>query len=73
MDPHQDACAQLVLHGHGLVGYCIACGRSFDISLPALIAERGGNSPVVRMKPARCPRCGELAEHRITAPSKGRD
>jgi hypothetical protein len=39
---------------------------SFDISVPALIAERGGKSPVVRMKPVRCPRCGHR-HHRFTA------
>ena len=39
-----DTLQKLMDHGHGLFGDCLACRRSFDISLPALIAERGGNS-----------------------------
>lgn len=66
-----DTLQKLIDHGHGLFGYCLRCERSFDISVPALIAGRGGDRPVVRMKPVRCPRCGAVAEHRITAPSKG--
>jgi hypothetical protein len=43
----------------------------FDIDLPALIRERAENSPVVRMEPASCPRCGSRkVEMRVTTPSK---
>ena len=31
---------------------------NFDIDLPALIAERGPDSPVIGMAPVPCPRCG---------------
>jgi hypothetical protein len=40
--------------------------------MPALIRERGADSPVVGMKPLPCPVCGDhLTNLTITAPSKG--
>jgi hypothetical protein len=49
---------QLYAHRHGIGGYCLVCQRLFDVSLPALIAERGGDTLVARMKPLTCPGCG---------------
>jgi predicted nucleic-acid-binding Zn-ribbon protein len=44
----------------------------FDIDLSALIRERGENSPIVGMAPARCPRCGSRrTEVRILPPQTG--
>ena len=58
-------------HGHGLFGYCRRCDRHFDVPLPALIAVRGADRPVVRMRPLRCAGCGgRQTETRITAPAK---
>jgi len=68
--PTLDTLQKLLDHRHGLFGYCLRCRRSFDIDLPALIAERGGDSRIVGMKRLRCPTCCAVAEHRITAPSK---
>ena len=66
-----DTLQKRVDHGHGLFGYCLACQCSFDISLPALIAERGGNSPGVRMKRVRCPQCGaHRASHHCAEPRR---
>ena len=31
---------------------------SFDIDMAALVAERGADTPLVRMAAVRCPRCG---------------
>jgi hypothetical protein len=36
------------LHAHGLFGWCRRCDRHFDVPLPALIAARGADSPVVK-------------------------
>ena len=45
----------------------------FDIDVAEVIQERGENSPVVGMAPARCPRCGSHnTEMRVTAPAKPR-
>jgi hypothetical protein len=60
-------------HGHGLSGYCRRRQSHFVVPLPALIAARGADSPVVGMRPVTCqvwwpgdgdPHCGaaELAE-----------
>ena len=62
---------KLHAHGHGLFGYCRTCDRHFDLPPPALIAARGADSPVVRMRPVSCAACGgRETEIRITAPSK---
>jgi hypothetical protein len=45
-----DTLDKLHAHGHGLFGYCRTCDRHFDVPLLALIAARGANSPVVRMR-----------------------
>ena len=43
----------------------------FAVPLPALIAARGAESPVVRMRPLRCAACGgRETELRITVPSR---
>jgi hypothetical protein len=42
-----DAIGKLYAHGHGLNGYCRTCRRYFGASMPAPIAMRGANSPVV--------------------------
>ena len=70
--PVLDTLQKLLDHGHGLFGYCLTCQRSFDIDLPALIAECGSDIPVVGMRRVQCPTCGAVAEHRVIAPSKGR-
>jgi hypothetical protein len=45
----------------------------FDIDLPALIRERGADSPVMTMEPVSCPRCGsKKVEMRVTTPTKPR-
>jgi hypothetical protein len=31
------------VYGHSIGGYCLVCQRIFDVSLPALIKERGGD------------------------------
>ena len=49
-----DTLGKLHAHRHGLFGYCRTCDRHFDVPLPALIAARGADSPVVRMRPVRC-------------------
>jgi hypothetical protein len=60
---------KLLEHDYGMFGYCLACSRSFDASLPELIAERGGDCWVIGMASLRCPRCGGLhTDIRITAP-----
>ena len=67
-----DTLGKLHAHRHGLFGYCRTCDRHFDIPLPALIAARGADSPVVGMRPVRCAGChGRETEIRITAPAKG--
>ena len=67
-----DTLGKLHAHRHGLFGYCRRCDRHFDVPLPALIAARGADSPVVRMRPVRCAGCGgRETEIRITAPSRG--
>jgi len=43
----------------------------FDIYLPALIHESGGEHPVVGLAPIPCPRCcSRKTDTRVTAPSK---
>jgi hypothetical protein len=67
-----DTLGKLYAHGHGINGYCLVCQRVFLVSLPALIKERGGDSPVVGMKPLTCPGCqGRRTIFQITAPAKG--
>jgi hypothetical protein len=67
-----DTLGKLHARGHGLTGYCRSCRRYFAVPLPTLIAARGANSPVVRIRPLKCAGCGEReTEIRITAPSKG--
>ena len=67
-----DMLGKLHAHGHGLFGHCRICARHFDVPLPALIAARGADSPVVRMRPVRCASRGEQdTEIRITASSRG--
>lgn len=44
---------------------------AFDIDLAALILERGEDSPVVKMEPVPCPRCGSRnVEMRIKTPAR---
>jgi hypothetical protein len=46
-----DAIGKLYVHGHGIGGYCLACQRLFETSLPALIKERAAaDGPVVSMR-----------------------
>jgi hypothetical protein len=67
-----DTIGKLYAHGHGLSGYCRSCRRYFGGPMPVLIAARGGDSPVVGMRPLRCAAClGRETEIRVTAPSKG--
>jgi len=67
-----DTLGKLHAHGHGLRGYCRGCQRHFDVPLPALIAVRRADSPVVGMRPLTCAACGGRdTEIRITAPSRG--
>jgi hypothetical protein len=67
-----DTLGKLHAHGHGLFGWCRRCDRHFDVPLTALIAARGADSPVVRMRPVKCAGCGGWeTEVRITAPSRG--
>jgi hypothetical protein len=66
-----DTLGKLYARGHGLSGYCRGYRRFFDVPMPALIAARGPDSPVVGMRPLRWPGClGREAEIRVTAPSK---
>jgi hypothetical protein len=66
-----DTLGKLRAHGHGLNGYCRACRRYFNVAMPALIAARGPESPVVGMRPLRCAGClGRETEIWVTAPSK---
>jgi hypothetical protein len=58
--------AKLVAQCHGLTGYRVTRERGFAISMAVLIAERGRYSSVVGMRATRCPRCGAMAEHRVT-------
>jgi hypothetical protein len=68
-----DTLGKLAAHGHGVGGCCRACRRLFSVSMPALIRERGADSPVVGMKPLPCPVCGgHLTNLTIMVPSKGR-
>lgn len=67
-----DTLGKLHALGYGLGGSCDDCAAAyrmdipaeqrqrsnFDIDLPALIAERGEDTPVVGMAPVPCPRCG---------------
>ncbi|HUH85607.1 MAG TPA: hypothetical protein VLX85_13440 [Stellaceae bacterium] len=53
-----DTLGRLHAEGHGLFGYCRSYDRHFDVPLPALIAARGADSPIVRMRPFRCAGCG---------------
>lgn len=67
-----DTLGKLLEHGFRLFTSCSDCAAAyrrdlpptvqqqsdFDIDLPALIAERGPDSPAVRMAPLPCPRCG---------------
>jgi hypothetical protein len=63
---------KLAARGHGLDGYCQICRRHFDVAIAVVIKQRGGDSPVVGMRPLACPRCGSRrTDFRITAPSKG--
>ena len=65
-----DTLGKLEAHGHGVGGYCLACRRLFDVSLWALIGERGGNSSVIRMTPLTCPLCrSRQTQYSIIAPS----
>jgi len=44
------------------------------VSLATLIAERGGDNPVVGVKPLTCPVCrGKRTTFIVTAPAKGAD
>ena len=55
-----------------LFGYSRRCDRHFDVPVPALIAARGADSPVVTMRPVICAGCGgRETEIRIKAPCKG--
>ena len=66
-----DTLGKLHAHRHGLFGYCRTCDRHFDVPLPTLIAARGADSPVVRMRSVKCAACGgRETEIRITAPAK---
>jgi hypothetical protein len=62
-----DTLGKLYAHGHGLTGYCRPCRRYFRVPMPLLIAARGGDSPVVGMRPLRCAAClGRDTEIRVT-------
>jgi hypothetical protein len=38
----------LLEHDYGVFGYCLACRRSFDVSLPELIADTPPPNAIVR-------------------------
>jgi hypothetical protein len=60
------------VYDHGIGGYCLVCQRIFDVSLPALIKERGGDAHVVGMRPLVCPGCGgRRTTFQVTAPRSG--
>ncbi|MGO8915383.1 MAG: hypothetical protein ACLQJR_05695 [Stellaceae bacterium] len=71
--PHQaSTIGNLLDNGIELHGSCADCAQlyrkdipwqhrapsAWKVYLPALIAERGHGSPVVRMRPLTCPYCG---------------
>ena len=67
-----DTLGKLYAHGHSIGGYCLVCQRVFVVSLPTLIAERGGGARVVGMKPVTCPGCQRRrTTFQITPPAKG--
>ena len=82
-----DTIGKLHHHGHRTFGWCRRCAAlyrpergpgnppaSFDIDLPALIAERGTGHPVVGMAPVPCPYCGSRqTEIRILGAQPMRD
>ena len=49
-----DTLGKLYHHGHGIGGYCLVCQRIVDVSLSALIKERGGDCRYIGMKPFTC-------------------
>lgn len=74
-----DTIGKLHQCGYTLFGFCADCARlyrkdrqdnplsSFTVDLPALIAERGADSPLIRMAPVSCPYCGgRRVDYRIT-------
>jgi len=64
-----DTLGRLRQHGLGLVGYCLIYRKVFAVDLAALIAELGADSPVIGMKPLRCPSCGGVrTKKRVTVP-----
>jgi hypothetical protein len=70
--PHRpDTLGKLHAHRHGLFGYCRTCDPQFDIPLPALIAARGPDSPVVR-KGSGGEAVGRLLDHLIGASKERR-
>jgi hypothetical protein len=52
-----DTLGKLYAHGHGIGGYCLVCQRIFDVSIVALIKERGGDCRYIGMTPLTCPGC----------------
>src|SRR5690348_3521184 len=80
-----DTIGKLHEYGNTLHGFCSDCAAryrmdrmsqnppsSWTVDLPALIAERGADSPVVGMAPVRCPYCGgRHTDIRITGPDPG--
>ena len=79
-----DTIGKLDRHGHGMFGWCGRCATlyrpergpsnppaSFDIDLPALIAERGADHAVIGMAPVPCRYCGSReTETRVLGPTK---
>jgi hypothetical protein len=66
-----DTLGKLHQRGHGIGGYCLICRELFAVDMAALVAERGADSPIVGMKPLRCPSCGGVrTERRVTVAPK---
>jgi len=65
-----DPLSKISAHGHGIDGYCIDCRHLFQVSVAALITERGGDSRVAGMR-LICPGCGGThTTFSVTAPGR---
>jgi hypothetical protein len=77
-----DTLGKMLEHRQTLFGHCADCAAlyrkdrmgenppsSWTVDLGALIAERGADSPSVRMKPVPCPYCGgRNVDFRVVGP-----
>ena len=81
-----DTIGKLHQYGNRVFAFCADCGdryrkdrtphnppSSWTVDLLTLIAERGRDSPVIRMAPVPCPYCGgRRVDFRIAGPRSAR-